>query len=545
METVKLKMHKGEICALIPPGLVREATRIRGGKYDHMWKCWRFQSRPHVAAQIISAFKFCISYCDKEIKELASSFETSKQVKADSNLPDIPGLKHSAWAHQRQGYHFVKDLPGACLAMAMGTGKTLTAIGLIKNRPHDMVLIVAPKSVISVWPSEFRKHSTETFHIVAPVKGSVRNKVSTIIKEKKLAEAKNRPFVLIVNYEAYWREPMKKWITSQDWDQIIYDECHRIKAPKGKASSFAASLVGKARYRLGLTGTLLPHSPLDVFAQYKAVDPTVFGSSYHRFKKRYAEFGGFNAKEIVGFKNEQELNQKIEAIAYQVDSDVLNLPEAIHMYRTCQLDDKTRKLYDDLDQALYAEIDSGEITVANAMVKVLRLQQLTSGYLKTDEGELVQYGNEKLNLFKELLGEIPAKEPVVIFCRFTSDIANVKAACKDAGRTCAELSGHENSLAEWQDGKYDCIAVQIRSGGVGIDLTRACYCVYYSMGHSLGDFSQSLARTNRPGQTRTVRYYHLLAEGTVDPTIYQALSKKQKVVDYILKGVKVNVSDLD
>jgi SNF2 family DNA or RNA helicase len=194
---------------------------------------------------------------------------------------------------------------------------------------------------------------------------------------------------------------------------------------------------------------------------------------------------------------------------------------------------------------LYAEIDSGEITVANAMVKVLRLQQLTSGYLKTDEGELVQYGNEKLNLFKELLGEIPAKEPVVIFCRFTSDIANVKAACKDAGRTCAELSGHENSLAEWQDGKYDCIAVQIRSGGVGIDLTRACYCVYYSMGHSLGDFSQSLARTNRPGQTRTVRYYHLLAEGTVDPTIYQALSKKQKVVDYILKGVKVNVSDLD
>ncbi len=176
----------------------------------------------------------------------------------------------------------------------------------------------------------------------------------------------------------------------------------------------------------------------------------------------------------------------------------------------CQLDDKTRKLYDELDSALYAEIDSGEITVANAMVKVLRLQQLTSGYLKTDDGELVQYGCEKLDLFKELLGEIDRSEPVVIFCRFTSDIANVKTACEKAKRTCGELSGHDNNLSDWQNGKYDCLAVQIRSGGVGIDLTRRCYCVYYSMGHSLGDFSQSLARTHRPGQEKNCQVLSLI-----------------------------------
>ncbi len=429
--------------------------------------------------------------------------------------------------------------------MGMGCGKSLTAIGLITNRPHAKVLIVAPKSVCAVWPSEFKKHAREEFVLCCPSKGTVQGKTKIIADTHALAVAKNKPFVLIVNYDAFWRDPMAKWIKSQDWDQIIFDEIHRIKAPKGKASNFACKLTDKAKFRLGLTGTLLPHSPLDAFAQYKAVDPTVFGTSFFRFKQRFATMGGFGGKQVIGFQHEAELNQKIESIAYQVGSDVLDLPETIHSYRTCQLTTKTRKMYGQLDSDFYAAIDSGEITVANAMVKVLRLQQLTSGYLKTDDGQLVQYGTEKLYLFSDLLTEIPQDEPVVIFCRFTSDIENVRRACEISQRTCGELSGNGNDLAAWQGGDFDCLAVQIRSGGVGIDLTRAAYCVYYSMGHSLGDYQQSLARTHRPGQTRTVRYYHLLAEDTVDPTIYSALRKKQEVVEYILSGIKEDAHDLD
>ena len=541
---IQLKDYNGEICAKIPPEMTLEARRIRGGRYDPAWKCWRFERKPHVASQLISTFALTLGKCDDAIRALAKEFTKGQDKKAEKNLPDIPGLQTSAWPHQRQAFHFAKGLEGAFLAMGMGTGKTLTSIGLITNRPHDRVLIVAPKSVCAVWPWEFKKHSKGEFHIFAPSKGTVRRKVSDTTKQRDLAKAKGLPFILVVNYDAYWMEPMAQWLLSQEWDQIIYDEVHRIKAPKGKASSFAAKLLKKSKFRLGLTGTLLPHSPLDAFGQFKAIDPSVFGTSFFRFKQRYAEMGGFGGKQVTGYRNQAELNQKIESIAYQVESSVLDLPETIHSFRTCQLTPKTRKLYDELDEAFYAEIDGGEITVANAMVKVLRLQQLTSGYLKTDDGDLVQYGSEKLDMFKELLAEIPEKEPVVVFCRFTSDIGNVKQSCEATGRTCAELSGHENTLAEWQRGEYDCIAVQIRSGGVGVDLTRSCYCVYYSMGHSLGDYEQSLARTHRPGQTKTVRYYHLLSEGTVDPTIYRALQQKKEVIDYILKGVKADVSDI-
>lgn len=542
---VKIKHHNGEICAQIPPDLTRTATQVRGGRYDPGWKCWRFPDRPHIAEQLLAKFRDNLGSVDTKIRRLASEAKEARKCKEAVDLPDIPGIKLSAWGHQRRAYHFTFGLAGAILAMSMGTGKSLTAIGLISNRPHDMVLIVAPKSVCSVWPSEFKKHAQKSFLLCCPNKGTVQAKTKYIADQHRLATAKQVPFVLIVNYDAFWRDPLAKWIKTQNWDQIVFDEIHRIKSPKGKASNFACKLTDKARFRLGLTGTLLPHSPLDAFAQYKAVDSTIFGKSFFRFKQRFALMGGFGGKQVVGFQNEAELNAKIESIAYQIGADVLDLPEAIHSFRTCELKPKTRKMYDQLDSDLYAQIDTGEITVANAMVKVLRLQQLTSGYLKTDDGELVQYGDEKLKLFEDLLGEIPQSEPVVVFCRFTSDIENVRGTCEASQRTCGELSGQGNDLAAWQAGEIDCLAVQIRSGGVGIDLTRAAYCVYYSMGHSLGDYQQSLARTHRPGQTRTVRYYHLLAEGTVDPTIYSALRKKQEVVEYILAGIKEDAHDLE
>ena len=87
-------------------------------------------------------------------------------------------------------------------------------------------------------------------------------------------------------------------------------------------------------------------------------------------------------------------------------------------------------------------------------------------------------------------------------------------------------------------GEATVLAVQIQSGGEGIDLTRAAYCAYYSIGHSLGDYDQSLARIHRPGQTRPVVYYHLTASATVDVAVYDALDKKRNVIDAVLASLR-------
>jgi len=103
------------------------------------------------------------------------------------------------------------------------------------------------------------------------------------------------------------------------------------------------------------------------------------------------------------------------------------------------------------------------------------------------------------------------------------------------------LSGNTNRLADWQEGNATILGVQIQSGGAGIDLSRSAYCFYYSLGFSLGEYEQSLARLRRPGQTRCVRYYHLVSQGTVDEQVYAALRERRNVVDAVLEQLSPRI----
>ena len=123
-------------------------------------------------------------------------------------------------------------------------------------------------------------------------------------------------------------------------------------------------------------------------------------------------------------------------------------------------------------------------------------------------------------------------EPIVVFCRFHHDLDAVREVC---GPETRELSGRRNELAAWQAGEGRVLAVQIQSGSVGVDLTRAAYCVWYSVGWSLGEFDQAKARVHRPGQTRPVTYVRLIAKDTIDERIFAALAARRDVIESLLK----------
>jgi len=317
---------------------------------------------------------------------------------------------------------------------------------------------------------------------------------------------------------------------------IVCDESHKLKDPGGRQSSFIAKLAEKAKYRMCLTGTPMPHSPLDIYGQYRFLDRGVFGSSFARFKQRYAEVGIFN--EVRHFQNEQELNHKFYMLAYRATKDVLELPPTMNEIRSCELGKKSAKVYQDLYRKFTADVGAGRVTVSNALVRLLRLQQVTSGFVNTDEGNIVQVGTEKADLLAEVLDTLDPREPVVVFCVFHHDLDTIKAVAAKMGRRAAELSGRMNQLVEWQSGKYDVLATQIQSGGLGIDLTRAHYCIYFSIGFSLGNYEQSKARIHRPGQTERTVFIHLLADGTVDERVYEALAQRKQVIEHILDGIK-------
>lgn len=464
------------------------------------------------------------------------------------------------------------------------TGKSRTAIELLNEWDARKILILCPKKVIAVWPKQFRLYDGEHI-IVTRGKGTTERVVPKMQQEYDLAVIRKQPVAVVVNYDSAWRPAFAKWIGNIMWDAIVFDESHRLKAAGGKQSMFAMRLVPRSRHRLGLTGTPMPHSPLDIYAQYRALDPSVFGKSNHEFKTRYAVFGGFQNHQFLGIQSdrEDELNQKFYSIAFRVTKDVLELPEEMHVTLSCELSPAAKKIYAQMKNNLWASIEAsdryvagegpapegGLMTAANALTKVLRLGQLTGGNVKTDEGETIHVDDSKADLLADVLEDLAVDEPVVVFCRFRLDLDAVATVAARMGRGCAEVSGRRDQLAAWQrhggalcvidhkkiEGKCrlcagrnvtpSILAVQIDSGGEGIDLTRARYGVYYSVGFSLGKYNQSVSRLHRPGAdvTRPVHFTHLIAEGTVDEDIYAALEAKEEIVERILRSARQEMGE--
>ena len=431
---------------------------------------------------------------------------------------------------------------GVMLSMEMGTGKTKVAVDLIVNYNMRKVLIISPLSVVRVWPREFRTHAGKGYNVIPLDEGSVERKTDVAMRCLQLAKQRNEPIVFVINYESAATGAFAQWSLKQEWDLIVLDESHKIKAPGGKRSMHFAHLGKRAKRRLCLTGTPMPHSPLDLYAQYRFLDPSIFGTSFVQFRNRYAIMGGYGGYQVVNYKNIPELHQKMYTRAFRVTKDVLDLPPYHHIDRQFVLGAESTRFYKTLEDKMYAELDDGEITVSNALVKLLRLQQVTSGYIMDDAGNTRYVDGSKAAMLEDVLDDIDPSEPVVVFARFKEDLDRIRKIVekreKKDGKCCVygEVSGSQKDLDEGKFPRHiDVMGVQIQSGGTGIDLTRAHFAVYYSLGFSLGDYEQSLSRVHRPGQTEPTTFIHLLAKGTVDEKVYKALRARKQVIEYVLE----------
>jgi SNF2 family DNA or RNA helicase len=479
--------------------------------------------------------------------------------------------------HQEEARSFALPRRGAMLAMDMGTMKTRTALEIVLERGHRRCLVLCPLSVVPVWPNEIRKHGLSE-HLRCLVLDNGTTKTKAKLAEGFVRECGTQPWLIVTNYESAWRGDLARLLQRLQLDCLVCDESHRLKSPWGKASVFVWRLSQGVPWRLALTGTPMPHSPLDLYAQFRFLCPNVFGLNFNAFKKRYAVYAldalkqkieeaqqniaagkdvednkavlaplqeslrskpDFLQHQLVGWKNQEELTQKFYENSFRVKKeDVLSLPPAVHQTRYCTLSSKAQLVYDSLENSLAADVGKGLVTPANALVRLLRLQQVTSGYVTTDEAAQVFLDEAKQDCLTDVLEDLPAQEPVVVFCRFQHDLDAAARAALALERKPRELSGRLNQLAAWQNGAGSVLAVQVQSGGLGVDLTRAAFCVYFSLGFSLGDYEQSLARLHRPGQQRSITYVHLLAKNTIDEKVYEMLAERKAVIEGVLDQLK-------
>lgn len=449
------------------------------------------------------------------------------------------------WTHQQKAYQFADKKEGTFFNCHMGTGKSAIVVALATNKNIQTVLISCPLKVIPVWRKQFELHSAKSFSIL------LLDNTYPIPMRKEKAEAFldiHRPqqtlAVIVVNHDAIWRDPLGVWILKQHFDFTICDESHFAKSNHSKLSLFMMRLGYNSRRKAALTGTPMPQDFTDIFAQCRFINPRLFGYKFAPFREYYAKMGGFKNKKVIGFKTperEQEFNQKLATVMFTVkkqDTD-MTLPEELHVVRTCRLSEKSQEIYNSLSKRFFAEIADGTCTAVNAGVKILRLQQVTSGHIRLDDTEKPQQiGTEKEELLTEILECLA--EPVVVFCRFTADLTVVRRVTEKLKRKYGELSGTDNDLtADATMPTYcDVLGVQIQAGGVGIDLTQAATVIDFSLTFNLAEYLQSRARVHRPGQTRKVTYIHLVAEKTIDEYISLCLQRKENAIEKIIENVR-------
>ncbi len=420
---------------------------------------------------------------------------------------------------------------GAALLMEMGTGKSLTAIaitGALSNagRIHR-VLVVAPLSILGVWEVEFQKFADFPYAL-AVLTGPGSKKLDTL---RHMTGAALQ--VVVVNYESAWR--MEKDLLAWRPDLIIADEGHKIKTHNIAASKALHRMGAKAQYRLLLTGTVITNKAIDVFSQYKFLNPAIYGQSFYAFRSRYFDMVGYgNHTPVLKKSMEAELTKKLHSISYRATkAECLDLPETVDVIRQVELEPAALRVYRSLVKESYAELTGGEVTAPNILTRLLRLSQLTGGFIGNDETAAVeQISAAKLAALEDIVdGAMAEGKKLVIIARF---IPEIRAICKLLDKrglrySCitGEVKNRDEQVTQFQtDPEVMAFVGQIATAGLGITLTAASTMVFYSLDYSMSNFEQTKARIHRVGQRNLCTYLYLVARGTVDEKVLAALADK-------------------
>lgn len=339
-------------------------------------------------------------------------------------------------------------------------------------------------------------------------------------------------------------------VTDFDPDLVVIDEMHKIKSISSNASRLAGRIGNRVERRIGLTGTVIPHSPLDVYAQWRFIDPKAFGrvqpdgtrrtATFAHFKEDYAQMGGYMGHEVVGFKNLDRLEEIMaERSAVAIKSECLDLPDAVDTVLPVTLSAKESKAYEDMRTKLQVEFReeddasaAGEATAMNRLSRLIRLRQITAGHLPDDEGQVREIGRSKAKTIASLIHDtLEDEKRVVVFGTFTRELQALEEEITDKRTTVLRIDGStkpEDRLAIRQRFGSDdparlVIVAQIKTLSVAVnELVTASHAVFASLPWQRDDIVQARDRLNRLGQKRSTTFWYALAPDTVDDVVFQA-----------------------
>jgi SNF2 family DNA or RNA helicase len=468
-------------------------------------------------------------------------------------------FKTKPYAHQITALEKSWNKAHFAYFMEMGTGKSKVLIDniamLYDKGKINGALIVAPKGVYQNWfdieiPNHMPTHIEKKMVLW---KASFMKGNEIVSKEvDALFETGTDLHILVMNVEALSTKNgvtfANKFLSCHETLMAI-DESTTIKNPDAIRTKSIVQLGRSAKYRRILTGSPVTKSPLDLYKQCEFLNEGLLDyTSYYAFKTRYAvlrtaNFGGRSVQIVVGYRNLDELSERIEKFSYRVlKEDCLDLPSYSFTKRIIQLSKEQKKIYDSMKQLALAQLGGKLMTTATALVQLMRLHQITCGHFKSDDGTTQKIKNERLDALMDILSEVENK--AVIWAHYKYDIEIIVEAIKKEygpdsyvtyyGDTPSEIRQNNIKLFQDENSKVRFLIGTPQTGGYGITLTAGNVMIYYSNGYDLEKRTQSEARINRAGQKRKMTYIDIIAEDTVDEKIVDALRKKIDIASKVM-----------
>ena len=435
--------------------------------------------------------------------------------------------------HQHPAVQKMLPTRVGALLMEMGLGKTRTAIEVAQRRQsrYDRLIWVCPVSLKPTIAYEWRKHTS--------LPADAIYQFSDQTHEDSLSRQHQVYIVGVESLSSSTRVvlALRKLITARSF--VVVDESTTIKNHLSRRSERITLLAAAARYRMILTGTPFTQGVQDLFAQMRFLSPKILGyRSFYSFAANHLEYSTVYPGLIVRSHNVGHLAAKMAPYVYQVTKAAcLDLPPKLYEQRYVSLTAEQWAAYAQAKRELFFDLPDEEVTIANLFRLFTALQQIVCGYWNRD-GQHLTFPHHRLDALAGCVATIPPLDKVVIWTKYRPTLdAMVTALRQHHGPE--QVACYHGGVPEYhREQELRRFRAQTRflvatptTGGRGLDLTAAHYVMYYTTSFNYDDRIQSEDRCHRIRTRFPVTYIDVIAEGTIDQRIQDALARKGSLLD--------------
>jgi SNF2 family DNA or RNA helicase len=492
----------------------------------------------------------CLALLEKKQQEIAK-YEKMKRLLVESPDSDIYYKVKPLAKYQAVGVSYLVASPIVPLFADCGVGKTymvLVATQELMRRgeltPGKVLVCGKLPTLYNGWLEDCKKFTDLKAQVLW-------EKSTTRRKDKLLKKLRDEADIYIINHEGL--KVLKDALIAKNFESVIVDESTVLKGFHG--THFGGGAFGKAlmevshraKRRVIMSGTPASNGYHDLWGQFHFLDPegVLLEPSFSDFRERFMDqffFGNPNNPNTVSTWRPissaiPEIQKLTEPLIYRVRirDHLKDLPESTEVQRLCTMEKEQSTHYKRLEEELYTEIGDEVVSTLSAMTNIMKLRQVTSGFLITPKGEEIPMSSScKFDVLDSLIyDEIDKSHKVVIYAQYRWEIRQIEERYRDEG-ICSVYGGNPSHVnLKNIDNFINMPAIRIivlhpKSAAHGITFVNAHYMVFFSISFSEEDNYQCKARIERSGQRHPMFFFYILCEDSIDTIIYEALKKKKK-----------------